>query len=132
MERLALADASNGNDPHGESPQNTSAKPLSAEDRKRRELLLQQYGYSQLDEMRETADGEVEIVYKAPSLDDHLALLERNDNADKIRQAELKKREQSKLQHQQKVQRDKELLELDRQRKDKERLRTQKREKRRM
>lgn len=131
MEKLALQTPQINQDPSQVENQ-PPKRLLTPQERKQRELLLQQYGYNQLDEVRETVDGELEIIYKDTTASTNGTQLERNVNAERIKQQEQQKREQSKLLHQQKVEREKELLEKDRLRKDKERLRTQKREKRRM
>ncbi|KNC98581.1 uncharacterized protein SPPG_06266 [Spizellomyces punctatus DAOM BR117] len=110
-------------------------KQLSKEEKQARERLLAQYGYD-LDEVVETADGEVEFIYKGKKDDKKSSsdevLLPKNRNAEIVKQAEQAKRLQAQAEHQKQVQRNKELQEKQRLEKEKEKRRTMKKEKRRM
>ncbi|TPX66682.1 hypothetical protein SpCBS45565_g04276 [Spizellomyces sp. 'palustris'] len=110
-------------------------KQLSKEEKQARERLLAQYGYD-LDEVVETADGEVEFIYKGKKDDKKSSsdevLLPKNRNAEIVKQAEQAKRSQAQADHQKQVQRNKELQEKQRLEKEKEKRRTMKKEKRRM
>eukprot|EP00013_Stygamoeba_regulata_P029184 CAMPEP_0177660816 /NCGR_PEP_ID=MMETSP0447-20121125/18279_1 /TAXON_ID=0 /ORGANISM="Stygamoeba regulata, Strain BSH-02190019" /LENGTH=179 /DNA_ID=CAMNT_0019165981 /DNA_START=57 /DNA_END=597 /DNA_ORIENTATION=+ len=80
-----------------------------------KKALLAKYAYSEDEEPEEPA-GNVEV----------------NLNASKISAEERAKREAAKASHEAKVRRDKEALEIDRERKEKAKRKTQKRERRRM
>ncbi|KAL6052430.1 hypothetical protein QOT17_018590 [Balamuthia mandrillaris] len=103
-------------------------KVLSKEERKRREALLAQYGYES-EQLNENGD----IVVAAESSAPLTATLgvEANTNASRIAEEEQRKRTAAKEKYQKKVQREKELLAIDKQRKEKRKQRTQKKEKRR-
>ncbi|KAJ2254073.1 hypothetical protein EV176_007363, partial [Coemansia sp. RSA 451] len=73
-------------------------------------------------------NGETEIVYRETN---DTVRSEGNDNAKIVADKERASRENAKVAHQKKVEREKELLEQDRARKDKEKRRTMKKEKRR-
>ncbi|KAJ1642888.1 hypothetical protein LPJ64_005298 [Coemansia asiatica] len=106
-------------------------RQLTAEERKQREKLIAAYDYHGV-EIVERADGEAEIMIKEQTKDGNDAGLQKNNNAQIIAEKERAARESSRNAHQKKVEREKELLELDRLRKEKEKRRTMKKEKRRM
>ena len=93
--------------------------------------MLAQYGFEGADEIRETANGDLEIVYKDGSGKggDPLKGLEENRNAKMVQEKDQAKRAQQKEEHVKKVAREKQLLEADKLRKEKAKQRTQKREK---
>jgi len=100
---------------------------LSREEKKQRDALLARFGYEE-----ERVDSNGDIL-----LDDHEEgtshiNFEKNLNSAKIVEKDQQFREKSKQQHQQKVQRDKDLLKEQELQKEKAKRRTQKQEKRRL
>ncbi|KAJ2740643.1 hypothetical protein GGI20_005701 [Coemansia sp. BCRC 34301] len=112
-----------------------SAKPvaatrqLTADERRQRDRVLKAYDVGD-PEIAEGANGEAEIVYREHKEGDFV--LERNTNAQVVADKEKAQREANRMAHQKKKEREKELLELDKLRKEKEKRRTMKNEKRRM
>ncbi|KAF9922540.1 hypothetical protein FBU30_007326 [Linnemannia zychae] len=113
-------------------------KNMTKEERKKRDALLAQYGYD-LDEMVESANGEMEIVYKdrsAKSNDKSIStsdpLMMANTNADIVKQKEAARRAEMKKASENEKERNKAALEKQRLAAEKEKRRTQKNEKRRM
>ncbi|KAJ1811988.1 hypothetical protein LPJ56_004085 [Coemansia sp. RSA 2599] len=111
--------------------QQKPARQLTTEERKQREKLIAAYEYRGV-EIVERADGEAEIVIKEQAMRDGDVGLQKNTNAQLVAEKERAARESSRAAHQKKVDREKELLEIDRLRKEKEKRRTMKKEKRRM
>ncbi|KAJ2777609.1 hypothetical protein GGI15_004445 [Coemansia interrupta] len=108
------------------------ARELTAEERRQRDKLIAAYEYRSA-EIVERADGEAELVVLHDDGDKAAdAGLQRNSNAQAVAEKERMARESSRAAHQKKVEREKELLEADRLRKEKEKRRTMKKEKRRM
>ncbi|KAJ3215375.1 hypothetical protein HDU67_000531 [Dinochytrium kinnereticum] len=130
-------------------------KMLTKEERRKRDQLLAKYGYD-VDDIVEGADGEAEVVYKgesssndfnSESLLSHLnksyvnlvlisflisSEVSANDNAAKVRDVEQQRRAKLKAEHEVVQQRNKAALEKQLLDKEKEKRRTQKKEKRRM
>ncbi|KAL6045016.1 hypothetical protein QOT17_023001 [Balamuthia mandrillaris] len=104
-------------------------KVLSKEERKLREALLAQYGY-ELEQLDENGDIVVAAESSSAPLTATLGV-QANTNASRIAEEEQRKRTVAKEKYQKKVQREKELLAIDKQRKEKRKQRTQKKEKRR-
>ncbi|KAJ1725774.1 hypothetical protein LPJ53_000035 [Coemansia erecta] len=107
-------------------------RELTADERRQREKLIAAYEYRSA-EIVERADGESELVVlhdEGSKTAD--AGLQRNSNAQAVADKERLARETNRAAHQKKVEREKELLEADRLRKEKEKRRTMKKEKRRM
>ncbi|KAI9502307.1 hypothetical protein GGI25_006127 [Coemansia spiralis] len=104
-------------------------KQLSAEERRQRERLLSAYGGEGM-EIVDRPDGEAEIVYKG--MEKSREGIVQNSNTQMVLDRERAQRETNKLAHQKKVEKEKELLERDRLKKEKEKQRTMKKEKRRM
>ena len=110
--------------------QQQKKRELTREERKERERLLASYGYEGADGIRETADGELEIVYREGGTKTASGLpIEENRNAKMVQEKEVAKRAQQKDDHAKKVSREKQLLEADKLKKEKAKERTQKREK---
>ncbi|KAJ2232953.1 hypothetical protein IWW45_004573 [Coemansia sp. RSA 485] len=108
------------------------SKQLTAEQRKQREKLIAAYEYRGV-EIVERADGEAEMVVRDQQGKGGMDIgLLKNTNASLVADKERMARESSRAAHQKKVEREKELLEIDRLRKEKEKRRTMKKEKRRM
>ncbi|KAL2918988.1 hypothetical protein HK105_201258 [Polyrhizophydium stewartii] len=120
----------------GEAPRKSETREMTKEERRARERVLAQYGYD-LDEVVETEDGEVEILYKGESdsratAGEGSGLLAKNRNADVVKEQEQARKLKAQAEHQKMVARNKELQEKQRLEKEKEKRRTQKKEKRRM
>ncbi|KAJ1936185.1 hypothetical protein FBU59_005139 [Linderina macrospora] len=107
-----------------------ATRQLTMEERRQREKLLMTYGFD-VPEIVENANGEAEIVYREATAGTDMGV-ERNLNAQIVADKERAVRETSRAAHLKKVEREKELLEKDRLRKEKEKRRTAKKEKRRM
>jgi hypothetical protein len=107
-------------------------REMDRDEYKKRQHLLQRFGYD-LDDVVEGEDGELEIRYldRSNKVKSEVAVLA-NRNTQVVKDAELRRRELMKNEHDKKVQRDKEQLEKQRLQKEKEKVRTQKKEKRRM
>ncbi|KAJ2394308.1 hypothetical protein GGI05_002092 [Coemansia sp. RSA 2603] len=109
-----------------------TTRELTAEERRQREKLISAYEYRSA-EIVERADGEAELVVLRDDSKNAADMgIERNSNAQVVAEKERLARESSRMAHQKKVEREKELLEADRLRKEKEKRRTMKKEKRRM
>ncbi|KAI8809506.1 hypothetical protein BJ742DRAFT_804089 [Cladochytrium replicatum] len=118
--------------PQSETPKKSGSQGLSKAELKARQQLLDKYGFEG-DEIVEDENGETEIVYRASGSEKSSgAGLEKNRNADIVKSIEQAKREKSASEHAKQVQRNKELVEKQKLDKEKEKRRTQKREKRRM
>ncbi|KAJ3094039.1 hypothetical protein HDU97_008662 [Phlyctochytrium planicorne] len=107
------------------------AKQLSKEERRRRDQFLSKYAYD-VDEIVEGADGEAEVLYKGSSSTPTDLKIAANDNASRVREAEQQRRAKMKSEHETIQQRNKAALEKQLLDKEKEKRRTQKKEKRRM
>ncbi|KAI8852014.1 hypothetical protein BC829DRAFT_91315 [Chytridium lagenaria] len=105
-------------------------KVLTKEERRKRDQLLAKYGYD-VDEIVEGADGEAEFVYRGDTSVPELSI-GGNDNAARVRDVEQQRRAKMKSEHEQTVLRNKAALEKQLADKEKEKRRTQKKEKRRM
>ncbi|KAJ1836772.1 hypothetical protein LPJ73_007619, partial [Coemansia sp. RSA 2703] len=109
-----------------------TTRELTAEERRQREKLISAYEYRSA-EIVERADGEAELVVLRDDSKNAADMgIERNSNAQVVAEKERLARESSRMAHQKKVEREKELLEADRLRKEKEKRRTMKKEKRRI
>ncbi|KAJ1731755.1 hypothetical protein LPJ72_003771 [Coemansia sp. Benny D160-2] len=107
-------------------------REMTMEERRRREQLLSKYDLNDV-EIVERPDGEAEIVYRGGGASEktHDTPV-RNSNVQLVLDKEKALRESSRAAHEEKVRKDKELLERDRLKKEKEKRRTMKKEKRRM
>ncbi|KAJ3377047.1 hypothetical protein HDU92_008680 [Lobulomyces angularis] len=103
---------------------------IDKEEKKKRELLLAKYAYD-LDELEENSEGEMEIVGKGKKEGDKIQI-NKNNNKDFVKEIEKLKRVKAKELHEKEVLKNKELLEKQRLEKEKKKIGTQKREKRRM
>ncbi|KAJ3330296.1 hypothetical protein HDU76_006013 [Blyttiomyces sp. JEL0837] len=118
---------------NAENSAKSAKSQMTKEERRKRDQLLKTYGWD-VDEIVENENGEAEILYKgASSTSSNIeAILPKNDNASRVKEAELNKRAKMQAEHTAKVQRDKAALEKQLADKEKEKRRTQKKEKRRM
>ncbi|KAJ2809326.1 hypothetical protein H4R20_000229 [Coemansia guatemalensis] len=104
-------------------------KTLTAEERRRREGLINRYELNQ-PQIIENKDGEAEIVYSEDKKTS--AHISSNDNAQLVSAKQAEERKSAKAAHQKKVLRDKELEKKRHDEEQEKKRRTMKREKRRM
>ncbi|KAJ1569026.1 hypothetical protein HK405_010881 [Cladochytrium tenue] len=133
---MAALAAQSLHDDQPEVPKRSGQPQLSKEERRRREMLLRTYGY-EADEVVENEDGEAEILYSGATGNSATATkaeasLFKNDNSDRVREAQHQRKAKMQSDHAAKVQRDKDALQKQLLEKEKEKRRTQKKEKRRM
>lgn len=106
---------------------------LSADERRRRDALLEQYAFGS-ERLVEGANGALEVIAApgAAHTTDPPLLGDRNTNAERVHLAQQEQRRQAKAEHEQRVERDRQLLDDQRRKQERAKERTQKREKRRM